>query len=279
MKSVGEVDVVFPVLHGTYGEDGTIQGLFKMLDIPLVGSGVLASSMGMDKDVTKRLLRDAGILISKFLCYQRSQAHEIKFEKVVEELGLPFFIKPANAGSSVGVHKIKEKKQFDAAVSDAFSFDTKILIEEFIRGREIEVSVLGNENPQASLPGEVIPTHEFYSYEAKYLDENGARYEIPAQLDSATVRRLQETAIKTFKTLCCDGMARVDFFLKDNGDAYVNEINTIPGFTKFSMYPKMWQASGVSYADLIDKLIQLALEKHELEKSLKTSMELKTLGD
>ena len=265
------VDVIFPVLHGPFGEDGTVQGLFKLANVPFVGASVLGSAVGMDKDVMKRLLRDAGIRTARFVVLERSASAETEFEDLQHQLGLPFFIKPANLGSSVGIHKVKDKEQFVRAVEDAFRYDSKILIEEFVPGREIECSVLGNEKPMASLPGEIIPRHEFYSYEAKYMDENGAFLEIPAKLPADIIKEVQDIAIKAFKALCCEGMARVDFFLRDNREVVVNEINTIPGFTKISMYPKLWEASGISYADLIDRLIQLALERFEREKKLKTS--------
>ncbi len=273
-ESRGPVDVVFPILHGTYGEDGTVQGLLKLANVPFVGAGVLGSAVGMDKDVMKRLLRDAALPIPKFLTFHKHAAAAIDFEKVKAQLGLPVFVKPANLGSSVGIHKVSDQKQFAAATADAFQYDTKILVEEAIIGREIECSVLGNDNPIASLPGEIIPQHEFYSYEAKYIDEQGARLEIPAKLPQAIVKRVQELAVKAFQVLCCEGMARVDFFLKETGELFVNELNTIPGFTKISMYPKLWEVSGISYPDLIDRLIQLALERFEREKQLKTSVEL-----
>ncbi len=268
------LDVIFPVLHGTYGEDGTIQGLLKLANIPFVGAGVLASAVGMDKDVMKRLLRDAGIPIAKFLTYKAQDRKNIDFDYIVEKLGLPFFVKPANLGSSVGISKVKDISEFEEKISFAFQFDHKIIIEEYIPGREIECSVLGNEDPIASLPGEVIPQHEFYSYEAKYLDENGALFEIPAQLPEKTIAEIQALAIKTFCTLCCEGMARVDIFLQKNGRIVLNEINTIPGFTKISMYPKMWAASGLPYAELIDRLIALAISRFCQEKKLKTAVTL-----
>jgi D-alanine-D-alanine ligase len=265
------VDVVFPIMHGTYGEDGTVQGLLKMADLPFVGAGVLGSAVGMDKDAMKRLLRDAGIPIARFVTAHSSDRKHLDFAAVARDLGLPLFIKPANLGSSVGIHKVKDEREFAAAVEDAFRYDQKVLIEEFIQGREIECSVLGNEDPVASLPGEIITRHEFYSYEAKYLDEKGAALEIPAKLPENVVREIQRLAIKTFKALYCEGMARVDFFLRGENEVIVNEINTIPGFTKISMYPKMWEASGLSYTELIDHLIQLALERFKKEKRLKTS--------
>lgn len=266
------VDVVFPVLHGTFGEDGTVQGLLKLAGVPFVGAGVLGSAVGMDKDAMKRLLRDAGLPTAKFLVYRNPIA--VNFDDVAREVSVPFFVKPANLGSSVGVHKVHNEAEFANAVEDAFQYDTKIIIEEFIEGREIECSVLGNENPIASLPGEVIPTHEFYSYEAKYLDENGATFGIPAKLPEDTVKEVQRLAIETFKALCCEGMGRVDCFLLPDGRVVVNEINTIPGFTSISMYPKLWEASGIGYTELIDKLIQLALERFGKEQKLKTSYSL-----
>ncbi|MBU2577279.1 D-alanine--D-alanine ligase, partial [Patescibacteria group bacterium] len=263
------IDVVFPVLHGPFGEDGTVQGLLKLANLPFVGAGVLGSAVGMDKDVAKRLLKEAGIPIAKFLVFKDTD--EINFEKVVKKLGRPFFVKPANLGSSVGVNKVKDGKNFKKAVSEAFLYDRKILIEEYIKGREIECSVLGNDNPIASVPGEVVVKDEFYSYKAKYIDENGAALEIPAKIDEKTEKKIQNLAIQTFKTLCCEGMGRVDFFLKDNGEVLVNEINTIPGFTSISMYPKLWEKSGLSYTRLIDKLIKLALERFKKEQKLKSS--------
>lgn len=266
------LNVVFPVLHGPFGEDGTVQGLLKLANVPFVGADVLGSAVGMDKDVMKRLLRDAGIRTAKFLVFDRSSAGEIDFERVKHQLGLPFFIKPANLGSSVAINKVRDRKQFGNAVKEAFQYDSKILVEEHIQGREIECSVLGNDRPIASLPGEIIPRHEFYSYEAKYLDENGAILEVPAKLPAHVAKEVQDLSIKTFKVLCCEGMARVDFFLRDNREVIVNEINTIPGFTKISMYPKLWEASGIPYTKLIDRLIQLALERFKRDVKLKTSL-------
>ncbi len=267
------VDVIFPVLHGPFGEDGTVQGMLKLANVPFVGASVLGSAVAMDKDVMKRLFRDAGIPTPRFLAVERFRASEVTFEEAVNRLGVPFFVKPANLGSSVGVSKVGSGDEFSGAVEEAFRYDQKILIEEFIEGREIECSVLGNEDPIASVVGEVIPQHEFYSYEAKYLDENGALLKIPAELPEATVREVQELAIRSFRVLCCEGMARVDFFLRGEGEVQVNEINTIPGFTRISMYPKLWAASGVSYTELVDRLIRLALERFEKEQKLKTSYE------
>lgn len=264
------LDVIFPVLHGTYGEDGTVQGLLKLADIPFVGSGVLGSAVGMDKDVMKRLLRDAQIPIAKFLTLHIRDKQKICFEEVVEEVGLPFFVKPANAGSSVGVSKVKEEASFEKAINEAFLYDRKILIEEFISGRELECSVIGNEDPIASLPGEVITQEEFYSYEAKYID-NRTFFQIPAELSDKEIRDVQAISIKSYKVLCCEGMARVDLFLNAEGKTIVNEINTIPGFTNTSMYPKLWEKSGMPYTEMVDLLIALAFERYNNEKQLKTT--------
>ena len=269
-QTPGSLDVVFPILHGPFGEDGTVQGLLKLANIPFVGAGVLGSAVGMDKDVMKRLLRDAEIPIARFITLQKYSANEVAFEDARNQLGLPLFIKPANLGSSVGIHKVRDREEFDRAVQDAFKYDNKVLIEECIVGREIECSVLGNDQPMASVLGEILPSHEFYSYEAKYLDENGAVLEIPAKLPQEISDRIRQTAIQTFSALCCEGMARVDFFLRNGEEIIVNEINTIPGFTRISMYPKLWEASGLPYSELIDKLISLALEKFEREKGLNT---------
>lgn len=270
-QRLGSLDVIFPILHGPFGEDGTVQGMLKLANIPFVGAGVLASAVGMDKDVTKRLLREAGIPIARFIVATRYSQKEIGFDYAQKQLSLPLFVKPANLGSSVGIHKVKDRQEFESAVRDAFNYDNKILIEECIDGREIECSVLGNDNPIASVAGEILPRHEFYSYEAKYLDENGAVLEIPARLPPEISGRIRDLAIKTFSVLCCEGMARVDFFLKNSREIIVNEINTIPGFTTISMYPKLWEATGISYNELIDKLIELAIERFEREKRLKTN--------
>ena len=214
-KVIGNIDVIFPVLHGPYGEDGTIQGLLRLANIPFVGSDVLGSAVSMDKDVMKRLLRDAGIPQANFISYRLAEKKMIDFNIIEAELGLPFFVKPANLGSSVGINKVHNQDEFKPAVNEAFQFDNKIIIEQNIDGREIECSVLGNDNPVASVPGEVLPSHEFYSYDAKYLDSNGARLDIPADLSDQVERKIQELAVKVFKVLNCEGMARVDFFLKE----------------------------------------------------------------
>jgi len=252
-ESPSQVDLIFPVLHGPYGEDGTIQGLLKIADIPFIGTSILGSAISMDKDVTKRLLSQAGIPTAKYLTFYRFSIKQISFKTVKKELGLPFFIKPANIGSSIGINKVKNEEQFAFFLEEAFRYDNKILLEEAIKGREIECSVLGNENPIASLPGE------------------GAILKIPAKLSSKLVTQIQNLSVKVFKLLECKGMARVDFFLKNNQEIIVNELNTIPGFTKISMYPKLWEVSGISYSQLIDRLIQLALKRFKEEKRIKTS--------
>ncbi|UCB44505.1 MAG: D-alanine--D-alanine ligase [Spirochaetota bacterium] len=267
--SIGSIDIFFPILHGTFGEDGTIQSLFKICEAPFVGAGVLGSAVGMDKEFMKRLLRDEGIPIVKFAVFSLDEIAQIDFNEVKKKLGIPLFVKPANLGSSVGISKVKKREEFAAAVRKAFQYDIKIIIEEYIEGRELECSVLGNENPLASVPGEIIPAHEFYSYEAKYTDPNGAELKIPAQIPKVQSEGIMELAIKSFKVLGCEGMARVDFFLKRGGDIVVNELNTIPGFTNISMYPKLWEASGMSQELLVEKLIKLGFERHERERGLK----------
>jgi len=268
-KDIGEVDVVFPILHGPLGEDGTVQGMLKLMGVPFVGAGVLGSAIGMDKDVMKRLLREAEIPVANFVVLRVED--KVTLEEVKEEIGIPFFVKPANLGSSVGVSKVKQKEDYEKAISEAFLYDTKVLCEEYIKGREIECSVLGNENPIASVPGEIVLHDEFYSYSTKYIDENGAELAIPAKLPKSVAKSIQEMAILAFKALECSGMARVDFFLTSGGGIFVNEINTIPGFTRISMYPKLWEQSGISYSELCEKLIELAIEKHAGESRLKTS--------
>lgn len=269
----GAVDVIFPVLHGTYGEDGTLQGLLDMVDVPYVGSGVLGSAVGMDKDVTKKLLRAEGVPVVDGFVARVGDGLDVAAE-IAARWGYPVFVKPANMGSSVGVSKVRDAAALPAALAAAFRFDRKVLVERGHRVREVEVAVLGNDRPEASVAGEIIPTHEFYSYEAKYLDDDGAALRIPAELDDATAAALRALAVKTFRALELSGMARVDFFIdKDDGAVYVNEVNTIPGFTSISMYPKLWEASGVPYGALVDRLIALALERHAARRALSTRYE------
>ncbi len=271
-KEDKQLDVIFPVLHGTFGEDGTVQGLLKLMGIPFVGAGVLGSAVGMDKDVMKRLLRDAGIAIAKFVTIERRARAKWSFADVVKQLGLPLFIKPANLGSSVGVSKVKNAQEWEAALDAAFAYDNKVIVEEFIAGRELECGLMGNEEPIASLPGEVIAHgHEFYSYEAKYCDDKGVSFMVPAELSQEEVKKFQEASIEVYKALYCEGLARVDGFLQADGRVVINEINTIPGFTNSSLYPQLWQASGVSYPELVDRLVEFALVRHQREKQLKTT--------
>ena len=272
--SIRKLDVIFPVLHGPYGEDGTVQGLLELADIPYVGAGVLGSAVGMDKDVQKRLLRGAGVPVVPFFTLTGKQwrSDAAAIEAQARELGLPVFVKPANLGSSVGITKVKTASDIGAAVAFALEYDNKVLIEKGIDAREIECAVLGNENPQASVPGEICPHTEFYSYEAKYVDENGASLVIPAPLSAGETEAVRRLAVQVFQSLDCAGMARVDLFLeRGTGQWYVNELNTIPGFTTISMYPKLWEASGIPYRELITRLIELARERHAQRRRLKNS--------
>jgi len=272
------VDIIFPVLHGTFGEDGTIQGFLELADIAYVGAGVLGSSAGMDKDIMKSLFRAAGLPIVKHVTVLRSQfepeSKELpkKVQKLVEsKLKYPVFVKPANLGSSVGISKAHDRKQLGPAIAEAAKFDRKIVIEEGVGGkknkaREIECAVLGNDDPKASVAGEIVPCKEFYDYDAKYLVE-GSEAVIPAKLSKAEMKTVQRLAIAAFQAVDCSGLARVDFLMEPKSrKIFVNEINTMPGFTAISMYPKMWAASGVSYPELIDRLIRLGIERHEDKK-------------
>lgn len=268
------VDVIFPVLHGTFGEDGTIQGLLELADIAYVGAGVLGSAAGMDKDIMKSLFIAAGIPIVKHVTILRSdwEKDAKKVHKLVEsKMKYPVFVKPANLGSSVGISKAHNRKELGPAIEEAAKFDRKIVIEQGVGGkkkkaREIECSVLGNDDAAASIPGEIVPSTEFYDYNAKYLDE-GSQLLIPAKLTKSEIKKVQELAVRAFKAVDCSGLARVDFLMDPaTRKIYLNEINTMPGFTSISMYPKLWAASGLAYADLIDRLIQLGIERHEDKK-------------
>ncbi len=264
-----QVEVVFPVLHGTFGEDGTIQGLFEMAGIPFVSSGVLGSSLSMDKEASKKLLKHDGILQAEFLSFRE----KIDISKVERNFDYPVFVKPANLGSSVGVNKVSNREELQKAAQEAFLYDSKIIVEEFIIGKEIECSVLGNENPQASLPGEISMEDGFYTYKTKYIN-NTAKLIIPADLPKEIENEIRRVAVKAFKALCCLGMARVDFFVRNNKEVILNEVNTIPGFTNISMYPKLWEATGISYTDLITKLVELGIDVYEKKSKLKTLLDL-----
>lgn len=266
-----KIDVIFPILHGPFGEDGTIQGLLKLANIPFVGAGVLGSSVGMDKDVMKRLLRDANLPIGKYVSLKDHEQRP-SYSSITSQLGSPCFVKPANLGSSVGINRVDTQEEYNKALDVAFSFDRKIVIESFIEGREIECAILGNEHPKASIPGEISFSHNFYSYEAKYLDDKGFKIDIPAHLNENQINEVQQIALETFKVLECEGFARVDVFLTSDNEILVNEINTIPGFTKISMYPKLWEASGIPYATLISSLIDLAIDRFNKEQKIKSSI-------
>jgi D-alanine-D-alanine ligase len=274
---LGSDDVVFPVLHGTYGEDGTVQGLLELADIAYVGPGHLGSAIGMDKDVAKRLLAQAGIPV---VPWRMVAAHAMKRDPGsclarASELGFPAFVKPANAGSSVGVSKVKNAAELEPALRRALTFDTKVLVEAAVNAREIECAVLGNDDPIASVPAEIIVHHKdgFYSYDAKYVDTDGADAKIPADLPPETMARVRSLAVETFRTLELAGMSRVDFFLdKNSGEFYVNEVNTIPGFTAISMYPKLWEASGIPIKELVSRLLDLAIERRAARRALKTQL-------
>lgn len=273
----GADDVVFPVLHGTYGEDGTVQGLLELAGLAYVGAGVLGSAIGMDKDVAKRLLRDAGIPIVDFRVVTAAEhaARPASVAAKAAALGFPLFVKPANAGSSVGVSRVPEPAALEAALRAALSFDRKVLLERSVDAREIECAVLGNDDPRASIPGEIIVHHKdgFYSYDAKYVDPDGAGWKIPADIPAAVAARVQELAVETFRVLELAGMARVDFFLdRATGALSVNEVNTIPGFTAISMYPKMWEASGLPLPALVARLIELAIERRDARRALATNV-------
>nr|MBC7245880.1 D-alanine--D-alanine ligase [Chloroflexota bacterium] len=273
-EGIPYVDVIFPVLHGPYGEDGTLQGLLEMADIPYVGAGVLGSALGMDKAAMKAIFRAEGLPIADYVLVMRWEweGHRAEVLRRIEQgIGYPCFVKPANLGSSVGVSKVHEPTELPAALDIAARYDRKMLVERAIDAREIECSVLGNDHPIASLPGEVIPRREFYDYEAKYLDE-ATQLIVPADLPPPKAAEVQELAIRAFIALDCAGMARADFFLdRRSGQLYINELNTIPGFTAVSMYPKMWEASGILYPELLDRLIQLAFERHRDRRRISTS--------
>jgi D-alanine-D-alanine ligase len=273
------LDVVFPVLHGPYGEDGTVQGLLELANVPYVGAGVLGSAVGMDKAVMKTLFAASGLPIVPHLTVLRKEWLDQRRsigDRAADELRFPMFVKPANLGSSVGISKVKSVGDFADAMELAFQFDRKVVVEAAVPdAREIECAVLGNDEPEASVPGEVIVTHRdgFYSYDAKYVDPEGASWKIPADIPRETANRVRGLSVEAFRTLELAGMARVDFLLDGKtGDLYLNEVNTIPGFTTISMYPKMWEASGLSYAALLDRLIALALERHAEKQKLRTSI-------
>lgn len=258
-------DIVFPVLHGTDGEDGSIQGFLKSLSIPIVGTGVLGSALSMNKIVSKRLLREAGLPVTDFIPLHIHDAQKPTFEEVGKKLGVPFMVKAASLGSSVGVTKVKAKADFAKAVKEAFKYDTELLYERYVSGREIECAILGNDPPKASLPGEIIISkkYDFYTFDAKYVDSTAVSIEVPAKLKSEEAEKIRELSVRAFQVLKCEDYARVDLFLTQDGEVFVNEINTIPGFTNSSMYPMMWRDRGISFADPISRLIGLAQKRHQ----------------
>ena len=259
-----KVDVMFPLLHGTDGEDGSVQGLLQTMSIPCVGSGVLGSALSMNKIVAKQLLMHAALPVGKFLWFSKSERSRISFHSIKQYLSLPFMVKSASLGSSVGVSKVNSEENFQQAVGESFQYDNEVLFEEFIEGREIECAVLGNSPPNASKPGEIVISnkYEFYTFDAKYVDPDAVRIDVPAQLDADTAASIQSISVKAFEILRCQDYARVDLFLSTKNKVYINEINTIPGFTNSSMFPMMWKERGISFTDLISKLIGISLDRH-----------------
>lgn len=258
-------DLVFPVLHGTDGEDGSIQGLLKVVNRPFVGTGVLGSAISMNKLYSKRLLESAGIPVSRFTSFEYHQREKIKYQEIVSSFGSPFMAKAANLGSSVGVHKVKSEEEFNAAVKDIFNFDSTVIFEQYVKGRELECAVIGNEVPEASLPGEIaVAAHyDFYTYEAKYLDPEAAKLIIPADVNDDISEKIRTLSVKSYQVLKCEDFARVDLFLTESGEIIINEINTIPGFTNSSMFPMMWKERGISFPELITKLLDMAEKRFE----------------
>lgn len=264
------VDLVFPVLHGTDGEDGSIQGLLKAMDLPMIGTGVAGSAMSMSKLVAKRLLKEAGLPVNKFIYSYYSDEKQFTFDEVVNHVGLPFMVKAASLGSSVGVSKVKSKEEFTEALKESYRYDDCVLFEEFISGREIECAILGNAPAQASMPGEIIISskYEFYTFDAKYVDGAAVSIDVPAKMDLESAEKIRSISIRAYQALGCEDFSRVDLFLTEKGDVYVNEINTIPGFTNSSMFPMMWKERGISFTELISRLAQLATHRYEKSKRI-----------
>ncbi len=265
------VDVIFPVLHGPNGEDGSVQGLLQMLGVAFVGTGVLGSAIGMDKDVMKRLLREAGLPTARCMVLCRGDTRTDLYERAQGVLGLPMFVKPANTGSSVGISKVRDRNDFDGALLHAFAYDDKVVLEQFVDGREVECGVIGTSSPRVSMPGEIVTTHDFYSYEAKYHDASATSLLIPATMSQDAQERVRTLALKTYRTLYCEGMARVDFFVDADERIWINEVNTIPGFTRYSMFPLLWAYSGMSLAELVDYLVADALVRQRQRAALRRS--------
>ncbi|KOO40370.1 D-alanine--D-alanine ligase [Priestia koreensis] len=273
-EETSSIDVVFPLLHGPNGEDGTVQGMLELLNIPYVGNGVLASAGGMDKVIMKNLFAQAGLEQPNFVSFIRSEWEkndEVAYGKVEDELGYPCFVKPANLGSSVGISKCRNREELVAGFKEAFTFDRKVIVEEGIIGREVEVGVLGNDDPACSVIGEIVPKTDFYDYQAKYEDGNTGLM-IPAEMSEDQVKEMQQLAIKAFKAIDGSGLVRADFFLTNDGKFLINEVNTMPGFTPFSMFPLLWKHTDLPYSDLIEKLVDLAIERHEEKQKIRYTM-------
>ncbi len=266
----GLLDVIFPVLHGTDGEDGSIQGMLQSVNIPFAGSGVLGSSVAMDKLISKQLLKDAGIPTSKFIDLTGQDISKVSYEQIENILGLPFMVKPISLGSSVGISKVSSEQEYLKAIEESLQYDQGLLAEQYISGRELECAILGNTVPRASDPGEIIVSskYEFYTYDAKYKDPHAVEIKVPAVLDHLIVEQIKDLSLRAYKVLRCEDFARVDLFLKDNQTIYINEINTIPGFTNSSMFPSLWAQHGISYSELITKILHLATERFESKKQL-----------
>jgi D-alanine-D-alanine ligase len=272
LQPLPQLDAFFLIIHGPNGEDGTMQGLLRSLDLPFVGPDVLGSAVAMDKDVAKRLLRQAGLKVARDMVFFQHEKDAIDYAAIRNQLGSPVFVKPANMGSSVGVHKVRNVEEFRHAIQDAFQYDRKIIVEEMIEGRELECAVLGNAVPEVSHVGEIV-TEEEYSFEAKYVSDTAAQLLIPADVSKAALFQLQLVAKQAFQVLGCEGMSRVDMFLTEADDVYVNEVNTLPGFTNISMYPALWKHAGTSYSELVEELLRLAIERHQARKALKDARE------
>ncbi len=265
-----KADIVFPVLHGTDGEDGSIQGVIRAMDMPMVGTGVLGSAVSMNKVVAKVLLKAAGLPVTRFMSFHFSERDKIRFHEVSDELGLPFMVKAASLGSSVGVNRVDDEGSFDQAIADAFRYDDGLLIEEFVKGREIECAILGNTPAEASLPGEIVinPQYAFYTFDAKYVDPEAVRIEVPANLPATTSGKIRDVCVRAYQVLHCEDFARVDLFLAEDGNIFINEINTIPGFTNSSMFPMMWNERGLSFTALVSRLLDLAEERYDRGKRI-----------
>lgn len=265
-----KADIVFPVLHGTDGEDGSIQGMLKAMDIPLVGTGVLGSALSMNKIIAKRLLKASGLPVTNFVSFHYTEKDKIDYKAIKKALGTPFMVKSASLGSSVGVSKVKSEAAFEKALEDSFRYDDSVLMEEFISGREVECAIMGNDPVEASYPGEIVISskYDFYTFDAKYVDPEAVRIDVPAKIDAKIAEKIRETCLAAYKTLACEDFARVDLFVTEDGKIYINEINTIPGFTNSSMFPMMWNERGIGFTELITRLLDLAQQRYDWSKRI-----------